>query len=270
MLQLHNLSYRWPGATQSCLTRLSLRVSPGEWVALVGDNGAGKSTLLRLAAGLLRPDAGQALLNGKTLADYSAPQRACRIGVLFQEAERQIFHSKVIDEVAFGLRRQKLPAKDILQRSLQALDECGLADVAQSHPLDLHAGQRRMVAVASLSAVAPPLLLLDEPSRDFDARWLARFERWLAARRTAGTAIVAISHDLDFIARHFNRVVRLSQGMLVADGAPAEVLDHAELQQASPLPAPTLFSLSRALDMALENDPQRWADRLLSCLHQRG
>lgn len=264
MLRLDNLTYRWPGASQDCLSQLSLQIPTGEWVALVGDNGAGKSTLLRLAAGLLRPDSGQALLADRSLTDYSAPQRACQLGVLFQEAERQIFHSTVIDEVAFGLRRQKLPTEEVQRRSLQALEACGLAAVAQVHPLDLHAGQRRMVAVASLSAVAPPLLLLDEPSRDFDAYWLAWFERWLSAQRAAGTTILAISHDLDFIARHFSRVVHLASGTLIADGTPAAVLNNPALQPTSSLPAPTLFSLSQALTLPLESDPQRWAQQLLN------
>ena len=264
MLQLNNLTYCWPSATQECISQLSLQVTHGEWVALVGDNGAGKSTLLRLAAGLLRPDNGQILFEGRSLSDYSAPQRACHIGVLFQEAERQIFHSKVFDEVAFGLRRQKCPTAEIEERTLKALEICGLSDVAQQHPLDLHSGQRRMVAVASLSVVAPKLLLLDEPSRDFDAYWLGYFERWLDLQRAAGTAVLTISHDLDFIARHFNRVIQLDAGKLVADASAAEVLNNPSLQPLSALPSPTLFSLSKALDLPLESDPQRWAQMLLN------
>ncbi len=264
MLQLNNLTYSWPGATQECISQLSFQIASGEWVALVGDNGAGKSTLLRLAAGLLRPDSGQILLDDRSLSDYSAPQRANHIGVLFQEAERQIFHSKVIDEVAFGLRRQKLAASEVEARTLEALDICGLSEVAQQHPLDLHSGQRRMVAVASISVVAPKLLLLDESSRDFDAHWLGYFERWLDLQRAAGTAVLTISHDLDFIARHFNRVIQLDSGKLIADASAAEVLNNPRLQPPSKLPAPTLFSLSKALELSLESDPQRWAEMLLT------
>lgn len=136
------------------------------------------------------------------------------LGVLFQEAENQIFHSKVIEEVAFGLRLQKRPAAEIAQRTAAALQLCQLADVADAHPLDLHTAQRRMVAVASLEAMAPALLLLDEPSRDFDAHWLAIFENWLAVCRARGTSVVAISHDVAFTQRHFSRVVRLETGQL--------------------------------------------------------
>lgn len=185
---------------------------------------AGKSTLLRLTADLLHSTLGDIKLNGNKLSDYKASKRANQIGFLFQEVEKQFFYSRVKDEVAFGLRRQKLPQHEIEQRTLEALEICNLLDVADTHPLDLNTGQRRMVAVASLSAIAPKILLLDEPSRDFDARWLKCFEYWLEMQRAAGTAILAISHDLDFVARHFERIIHLSVRKLIDDGTPETVL----------------------------------------------
>ncbi|EJD6474587.1 ATP-binding cassette domain-containing protein [Providencia rettgeri] len=249
MLQLKNLSYRWPSSTIDNIQSLSLSIHPGEWVALVGDNGAGKSTLLRLLAGLLRPTQGDIQLDSQPLNLLSSPQRANHIGILFQEAEKQIFHSCVRDEIAFGLKRQRYHKRDIHARVQQALEICHLVDVADKHPLDLHAGQRRMVAVACLEAVSPTLLLLDEPSRDFDAFWLRKFEHWLTLQREKGVTVVSISHDLDFVARHFQRVLHLSNGELIADGQPTEILSHPELQVESPLPAPTLTSLSQQLQI---------------------
>ncbi|TNV20933.1 ATP-binding cassette domain-containing protein [Buttiauxella sp. B2] len=221
MLNLENVDFRWPHATQLCLKGLSLNIQPQEWVALSGDNGAGKSTLLRLMAGLLSPCAGIIKVQGHTLAQLKAKQRAAIIGVLFQEAENQVLHSKVIDEVAFGLRLQKLPLDEIERRTTAALTLCGLLDEALAHPLDLHVAQRRMVAVASLEVMAPPLLLLDEPSRDFDEHWLGLFESWLAVCQRRGTTILAISHDQDFTHRHFPRVIRLAEGSITSDGSPA-------------------------------------------------
>ena len=224
MIALNNVAFRWPTATENCLHHLTLKIERGEWVALTGDNGAGKSTLLRLIAGLLTPQQGEILLKGQPLSALNAPQRAAQIGVLFQEAENQILHSTVLREVAFGLKLQKLPATVIEQRTLAALELCGLADVALAHPLDLHAAQRRMVAVASLETMAPPVLLLDEPSRDFDGPWLAVFENWLAVCRQRQTTLLAISHDDDFTRRHFPRVIRLADGQIRADGLPAPSL----------------------------------------------
>lgn len=142
------------------------------------------------------------------------PPARGKVGVLFQEAENQLFHSTVADEIAFGLKLQKCPADEITQRTHAALQCCQLADTANSHPLDLHSAQRRMVAVACLEALSPPLLLLDEPSRDFDENWLSVFESWLEKCRQRGTSVVAISHDAAFTRRHFSRVVRLEDGLI--------------------------------------------------------
>ena len=214
MLTLNKVTYRWPNASYNCLHNISLNLNAGEWLALTGDNGAGKSTLLRIMAGLLPPSSGTITLSDRPIAQLKNRERAKVLGVLSQEAENQIFHSKVVEEVAFGLRLQKRPAAEVAQRTAAALQLCQLADVADTHPLDLHTAQRRMVAVASLEAMAPALLLLDEPSRDFDAHWLAIFENWLAVCRARGTSVVAISHDVAFTQRHFSRVVRLETGQL--------------------------------------------------------
>ncbi|QMR44957.1 ATP-binding cassette domain-containing protein [Citrobacter freundii] len=214
MLTLNKVTYRWPNASYNCLHNISLNLNAGEWLALTGDNGAGKSTLLRIMAGLLPPSSGTITLSDRSIAQLKNRERAKVLGVLFQEAENQIFHSKVVEEVAFGLRLQKRPAAEVAQRTAAALQLCQLADVADAHPLDLHTAQRRMVAVASLEAMAPALLLLDEPSRDFDAHWLAIFENWLAVCRARGTSVVAISHDVAFTQRHFSRIVRLETGQL--------------------------------------------------------
>lgn len=227
MLKINQIDFSWPNAAQPCLNALSLTVFPMESVALIGDNGAGKSTLLRLMAGLLQPTRGEIHIQDQPLTKLKAWQRARLIGVLFQEAEHQILHSQVYAEVAFGLRLQKRPESEIRERTDAALTLCGLDDVAQAHPLDLHVAQRRMVAVASLEAMAPPLILLDEPSRDFDAHWLAIFERWLATCKQRGDTIIAISHDYDFTRRHFPRVIRLSEGRISEDGTPKQLLVHA-------------------------------------------
>lgn len=223
MLTLNQVAYRWPDAAADCLHAISLELHDGEWLALTGDNGAGKSTLLRIMAGLLSPASGSVTLNGEPIAQLKNRQRAAAIGVLFQEAENQIFHSNVAQEVAFGLKLQRLSAEEISRRTQAALRLCQLTDVAEAHPLDLHAAQRRMVAVASLEAMAPPVLLLDEPRRDFDAHWLTVFEHWLATCRARGTSVVAISHDAAFTRRHFSRVVRLENGRLskgIKNGSP--------------------------------------------------
>lgn len=264
MLKINQLSFQYPPKTAHAIEDLTLTLRAGEWVALVGDNGAGKSTLLRLMAGLLPPSSGEVNFNQQPISGLKAAERAQQIGILFQEAEKQIFHSTVKDEIMFGLRRQKLSSSDIAEKLERALTLCHLTDVADKHPLDLHSAQRRMVAVACLTAVQPKLLLLDEPSRDFDTRWLGYFEQWLDYQKQLGTTVVTISHDLDFAARHFSRAVHLSQGRLIADGNIETVLRHPELQPDSVLPSPTLHALSHQLDLPIESQAERWVQQFLA------
>lgn len=263
LLQIDQAAFAWPKSGQPCLSDVSLSLAAGEAVALVGENGAGKSTLLRLAAGLLKPTGGEVRLNGQLLNELNAAQRATQIGVLFQEPERQIFHHRVFDEVAFGLRQRRMPNDEVgekVQAILQRLDLSGQAD---AHPLDLHAGQRRMVALASLAVLQPALLLLDEPGRDFDAHWLGLLEGWLDECRAKGAAVLAISHDLDFVARHFPRVVRLAGGGIAADSAPQTVLSETTLQAEQTLPSPTLLALSARLNLPPQNTPAAWMEQWL-------
>ncbi|MFV0575271.1 MAG: energy-coupling factor ABC transporter ATP-binding protein [Vibrio sp.] len=214
MLTVSDLDYQWPNSSKKLLYNLNLNINNGELVALVGDNGAGKSTLMRLIAGLLKPSSGTVIFNQHNVHQLKAQQRAPLIGILFQEAERQIFKSRVFDEVAFGLEQQGMCGEALKEKVQQTLEMCQLADVAESHPLDLNSGQRRMVAVATLAAMNPPLLLLDEPTRDFDAHWLEIFAQWLKQCHQQGTTVLAISHDYSYIKQHFERVITLENGQI--------------------------------------------------------
>lgn len=258
MLELEQAGFDWPDGSRQ-LQDISLTLAAGECAALVGANGAGKSTLLRLACGLLRPGSGRVRLAGVDTREARPPALARLAGLMFQEPERQICHARVDLEVGFAPRLAGRTAADIRHRVDEALALTGLEAMARAHPLDLDAGARRMVTLASLIAQAPGLLLLDEPTRDLDAVWLARFERWLEHARHQGQAVLMISHDLDFVARHASRVLHLAEHRLVADGPPERVLADPRLQSLDGLPAPTLPALGRGLGMQPVSQPEAFA-----------
>lgn len=214
LLELAGLEFGWPGAGTPLLRGLNGVVRSGERVALVGPNGVGKSTLLRLCAGLLAPSSGEVRLGGKPIAPMHPAERAARVGFLFQDPERQIFHSTVRDEVLFSLRGVPLSHEEREARLRQALEETGLTGREECHPLDLHSAERRMVALASIGIREPELLLLDEPTRELDDEWQTCFEHWLEAR---SAAVLAISHDPAFVARLFPRVWCLKEGRLTSE-----------------------------------------------------
>ena len=221
LLRIDGVSFRWKGQDRPLLRSLGKELARGERVALVGPNGAGKSTLMRLCAGLLPPESGVVLLNGRSVTSMNPKERASKIGFLFQDAERQIFHSTVEAEVLFSLRNAPLSGEEKTERLHEALEAAGLAGKEKKHPLDLNAAERRMVAAASVSVAEPELLLLDEPTRDFDARRQELFEAWLAERPGA---VLAVSHDFDFVSRCFPRVWLLDGGEIRDDDAPERVL----------------------------------------------
>gem|GEM_PF-56782 len=211
LLRIRDLDFRWKGRSELLLRSLNAELAAGERAALVGPNGAGKSTLMRLCAGLLTPERGDALLAGAPVSAMAPKERAARIGFLFQDAERQIFHSTVAEEVLFSLRDEPLSPVERMERLDAALRATGLRGKEKSHPLDLNAAERRMVAVASIAVRGVDLLLLDEPSRDFDPRWRELFEEWLCSH---SAAVLAISHDPDFVERLFPQVWSLHEGRL--------------------------------------------------------
>ncbi len=221
LLRIDGVSFRWKGQERLLFHSIGKELARGERVALVGPNGAGKSTLMRLCAGLLPPESGVVLLNGRSVTSMNPKERASKIGFLFQDAERQIFHSTVEAEVLFSLRNTPFSKEEKMERLEKALGATGLAGKEKKHPLDLNAAERRMVAVASLSVAEPEMLLLDEPTRDFDARRQELFEAWLAERPGA---VLAVSHDFDFVSRCFPRVWLLDEGEIRADDAPEKVL----------------------------------------------
>lgn len=256
-LSFEAVSFSWD-TTHPLLEEITLEIAPNECVALVGRNGAGKSTLFKLACGLNTPERGRVRIGTLDTAEARAPQLAKQVALMFQEAERQICHDRVAAEVGFAPRLAGHDATEVRRRVAHALELTGLSERKDSHPLDLNAGERRMLTLASLIAQDTPLILLDEPTRDFDAPLLARFEAWMTTARHEGRAILFISHDLDFVARHATRVLHLSAGAIIANGPAVTVLNHPDLQDSSAMAAPTLPALCRALDMPVTNLPDEF------------
>lgn len=209
-LEIQSIGFSWDGMGVPLLDGLDEKIASGERVALIGANGAGKSTLLRLCGGLLVPSRGDILLCGEPVRQIQPQQRASRIGFLFQDPERQFFHSSVEEEVLFSLKSKKLAEAEKNARLEKALKLTGLKGKEKRHPLDLNSAERRMVALASLSVQDLELLLLDEPTRELDACWLNVFLGWMYAQEAG---ILVITHDNRFI-EHFHRVWLLEGGSI--------------------------------------------------------
>jgi energy-coupling factor transport system ATP-binding protein len=205
------------------LDGVSLTIPAGERLAVIGQNGSGKSTLVRHLNGLLRPTSGRVLVDGTDAAELTVAQLARSVGLVFQDPDRQIFAGSVRSEVEYGPRNLGLRGSELRDAVDRALAAVGLEADARTNPYDLGASRRKLLALASILAMGTPVLVLDEPTTGQDERGVARVRAVIDEAHAAGRSIVAISHDMRFVAESFDRVVVMRAGRLILDGPPDAV-----------------------------------------------
>jgi energy-coupling factor transport system ATP-binding protein len=223
---LEGVGFVYPDGTRA-LSEVDLAIPAGASVAIVGQNGSGKSTLVRHLDGLLRPTEGRVLHDAADIADQRVAALASAVGIVFQNPDRQIFAGKVGAEVAFGPRILGRPPAAVAAAVSAALDAVGLAGLETTNPYDLGYSRRKLLTLASVLAMETPILVLDEPTTGQDARGVARIQAVVRGSAAAGRTVIAISHDMRFVAETFDRVVVMGAGRIVMDGTPAEVFAEA-------------------------------------------
>jgi energy-coupling factor transport system ATP-binding protein len=221
-IRLEDVGFVYPDGTRA-LADVDLAFAPGDSVAIVGQNGSGKSTLVRHLNGLLRPTEGRVLHDGEDIAGYRVAALASRVGIVFQNPDRQIFAGKVRDEVSFGPRMLGRSEAEAEAAGAAALEIVGLGESMHANPYDLGSSRRKLLAIASVLAMDTSVVVLDEPTTGQDARGVTRVQEVLANVIGDGRTVIAISHDMRFVAESFARVVVMGDGRVLLDGPPAEV-----------------------------------------------
>lgn len=221
-LRLAGVGFVYPDGTRA-LDVIDLSIAAGELVAIVGQNGSGKTTMVRLLNGLLRPTEGRVTHDDRDIAGSRVAALAARVGMAFQNPDRQIFAGKVRDEVSFGPRILGGGPAEAKAAAIMALEAVGLADAMDLNPYDLGYSRRKLLALASVLAMATPVVVLDEPTTGQDARGIARVQQVVADLAASGRTVIAISHDMRFVAESFARVVVMGAGRVLLDGTPSEV-----------------------------------------------
>lgn len=235
-LQARGLRVRF--RQQEILRGVDLSLWPGEIVVLMGRNGAGKTTLLRTLVGLLRPWAGDVSIGSRPNTGRTVAEICRQVGYLPQDPNSLLFAESVQDELLVTLHNHQ-GAGALQQEGFpsQLLARLGLADKAAAYPRDLSVGERQRVALAAVTVTQPATLLLDEPTRGLDYRAKMALEQLLRGWRNDGTAILVVTHDVELAATIADRVILMSQGEIIAEGPPTEVL------ATSPLFAPQIARL---------------------------
>ncbi|HEY6781217.1 MAG TPA: ABC transporter ATP-binding protein [Thermoleophilaceae bacterium] len=235
------LAYAYPGG-HAALRGLDLHVGHGERVALLGPNGAGKTTLLLHLNGLLRHTAGDLEVAGIDVGDRTLGELRARVGLVFQDPDDQLFMPSVGEDVAFGPLNLGLERTQVEQRVADALAAVRMAQASERAPHQLSMGERRRVAIATVLAMRPALLALDEPTANLDPR--SRRELLEVLEQVEGTMLVA-THDLPLAAELCERAVILAHGRLEADAPTDQLLADASLLARHDLELPVGFALER-------------------------
>lgn len=237
MLELRGVSYRYPGYARQVLSGIDLRLADGEIVGLVGANEAGKSTLCLVASGLAPGSIGGTLegevrVDGESMAGQKPYDLASRVGLVFQNpnTQRSGVSATVFEEVALGPVNLGLAVGDTLARTRWALTTLGIADIAGRDPLRLSGGQAQLVAIASILAMRPPHLILDEPTAELDPEGTRLVGEALRALAGTGTALLIAEHKTELLDAIGHRVIALDGGRVVRDGPAGAVLADAELE----------------------------------------
>jgi len=244
VLQLEDVRYRYPTGEEA-LRGVTFAMGAGERVGLVGPNGAGKSTLLLAMAGFV-PATGVIRVAGHALGRATLRHVRRHMGIVFQDPDDQLFMPRVGDDVAFGPATMGLTPHEVHMRVHEALEAVGMDGCEMRAPYHLSVGEKRRAALATVLAMRPQILALDEPSANLDPRGRRRLIELL---RGMHNTLLVIGHDLDMILEVCSRTVLLDGGRVAADGPSARILGSRDLLEAHGLELPLTLAARRAADV---------------------
>lgn len=216
--------------------------------AIIGQNGAGKTTLVRVLKGLLKPDSGEIRYQGENLETKTVAELASRVGYVFQNPDDQIFKYKVLEEVMFGPLNIGMSPQEAEASAHEALRMVGLDEKAGENPYDLELSDRKMVAIASVLAMNTDVIILDEPTIGQSWNGREKIREIMQAKAAEGKLVIAILHDMDFVANSFARVIAMAHGEILADDTPAEIFRNHPILEKAALAAPPLYELLEELE----------------------
>ncbi len=255
VIRVKDMHFQYPDGTEA-LKGAELTVWKGEMVALLGINGSGKTTLAKILAGINPPGAGRAEVFGKDLSDRRVRRDLPKwIGYVFQNPDHQIFTRKVFDEVAYGLANLQVPLKEreaIIERTLEMV---GLADFVNEDPLFLGKGQRQRLAVASVLAMGPEILIVDEPTTGQDFHMINGIMALMEELHRQNKTFLIITHDMSLVANYCDRAIVMLDGKTAFDGSPRDLFVDADLLSRTHLRSPQAVQLSLAFRKTCQDFP---------------
>jgi len=256
LIEVKNVYFTYPTEPKvEALKGVSLSIRNGEFVAIMGQNGAGKTTLVKQFNGLLKPSKGEILIDSVNTRDISVAQLARKVGFVFQNPDHQLFSETVEDEVAFALRNFGFDETTLEKRVTWALNLLDLAEYRKTSPFMLSGGERKRVALASVLAWDPKIVILDEPTIGQDHRQKENLRQFIVQLNAQGKTVVVVTHDVEFVAECNPRVMLMTQGQIVADGDAKKILTDPVAALKASIVAPQITQIFLGLaDMGFPTD----------------
>ncbi len=255
MIELKNVTYSYSdngSDSSAALKGVSLKINKGEFIGIAGHTGSGKTTVAQILAGLINPTGGSILINGEEISNYKEAARKLRkmVGIVFQYPEHELFEETVYKDIAYGPKNKGLSDEEtdkLVRKSAQLVHL--KEEYFEKSPFELSGGQKRRVAIAGVLATEPSVLILDEPAAGLDpagrTKLLSELHR---IRKENGTTIILISHSMEDLAEHTERILLLSDGKKYKDAPSKEVFTDAEVLEKCGLQLPEITKILKLLN----------------------
>jgi len=228
VIKVKDVYFTYPNGVEA-LRGVSLTIHDGEFIAIMGQNGAGKTTLVKHFNGLLKPTRGDIIVDGVNTREMSVAKLARKVGFVFQNPDHQLFCENVEDEIAFALRNFGFEESAIKKRVTWALNLLGVTQYRQTSPFMLSGGERKRVALASVLAWDPRVVILDEPTIGQDHQQKEKLRQFIVQLNAQKKTVIVVTHDVEFVAECNPRVMLMTGGKIVADGGAEEILTNPKI-----------------------------------------
>ncbi len=252
MIDAKDLHFTYPNGVEA-LKGISVTIPDGEFVAIMGQNGAGKTTLVKHFNGLLKPTQGQVIVDGVNVTKASVATLSRNIGFVFQNPDHQLFSETVEQEIAFALRNFGFKEDVIENRVTWALNLLGLMQYRKTSPFILSGGERKRVALASILAWDPKILILDEPTIGQDYQQKEKLRQFIMQMKTQARTIIMVTHDVEFVAECNPRVILMREGKITADGEAKNILTDQDALNAASIVPPQIAQVFLELSDQMPN-----------------
>jgi len=254
VIEIKDVFFTYPNGVEA-LRGVSLSIPDGEFIAIMGQNGAGKTTLVKHFNGLLKPTRGEILVDGVNTQKVSVATLARNVGFVFQNPDHQLFCETVEDEVAFALRNFDFEEKVIKRRVAWALNLLDLEEYRKTSPFMLSGGERKRVALASVLAWDPQVVILDEPTIGQDHKQKERLRQFIVQLTAQQKTVIIVTHDVEFVAECAPHVILMANGKIVAEGSARQMLTNLDLVTQASIAPPQITQIFLGLtDLGLPTD----------------